>query len=51
MEEEERGEAVEGRLIVPCNSSRARPDGVWSRVGRGFGAFGLVLRGEFWGRG
>lgn len=26
-----------GRLIVPCSSRRARPEGVWRRIGRGFG--------------
>jgi hypothetical protein len=37
-----------GRLIVPCSSRRARPEGVWRRVGRGFGG---VWRGGVFGSG
>ena len=32
-----------GRLIVPCSSRRARPEGVWRRVGRGLLLFGVGL--------
>jgi hypothetical protein len=40
-----------GRLIVPCSSRRARPEGVWRRVGRGFGGFWRGVVDEGWGLG
>lgn len=33
---------VGGRLIVPWSSRRARPEGVWRRVGSGFGVVVVV---------
>ena len=42
---------VGGRLMVPCSSRRARPEGVWRRVGRGFGGVrgvGEVADGRGW---
>lgn len=39
--------SVDGRLIVPWSSRRARPEGVWRRFGRGlsWGLEGEIARG------